>query len=104
MLAVKHAPEIEDDLAAAAAWYLMQRTDLAEEFLQDYQVTAGQIAAAGQTYRRVVRDYRRLHFTKFPYSVYFTVHGEIAVVYLVIHASRDPALIEQLLGERHKTP
>ena len=69
MLAVKHAPEIEDDLAAAAAWYLAQRADLAEKFLQDYQATAGQIAAAGQTYRQVVRDYRRLHLKIFPYCV-----------------------------------
>ena len=92
MLAVSYAKEIDDDLTEAARWYIKQRPDLGEDFLRDFQATTGLIASVGQACRQVVRDY--------PYAVYFVVYGPSAVIYLVIHTSRDPAWITELLGER----
>jgi hypothetical protein len=63
-------------------------------------VTAGVIATVGQACRPVVQDYRRVHFKNYPYAVFFVVYGDRAVVYLVIHTSRDPALTARRLGER----
>ena len=100
MLAVSYAKEIDDDLTAAGRWYVEQRPDLGEDFLRDFQVTSGLIASVGQACRQVVQDYRRVHFKDYPYAVYFVVYGAHAVIYLVIHTSRDPVLISSLLGER----
>jgi plasmid stabilization system protein ParE len=100
MLAVSYAKEIDDDLTEAARWYCEQRPDLGEDFLRDFQVTAGVIATVGQACRPVVQDYRRVHFKNYPYAVFFVVYGDRAVVYLVIHTSRDPALTARRLGER----
>jgi hypothetical protein len=100
MLAVSYAKEIDDDLTEAARWYIGQRPDLGEDFLRDFQVTTCLIASVGQAYREVVKDYRRVHLKNYPYAVYFVVYGSRAVIYLVIHTSRDPALIQTLLGER----
>jgi plasmid stabilization system protein ParE len=100
MLAVSYAKEIDDDLTEAARWYIKQRPNLGEDFLRDFQATTGLIASVGQTCRQVVRDYRRVHLKDYPYAVYFVVYGPSAAIYLVIHTSRDPAWITELLGER----
>jgi toxin ParE1/3/4 len=100
MLAVSYAKEIDDDLTEAARWYIDQRPDLGEDFLRDFQVTAGLIASVGQACRHVVHDYRRVHLKDYPYAAYFVIYGSRAVIYLVVHTSRDPSLITRLLGER----
>ena len=100
MLAVSYAKEIDHDLTEAARWYIEQRSDLGEDFLRDFQVTSGLIASIGSSCRQVVRDYRRVHLKDYPYAVYFVVYGSGAVIYLVIHTSRDPSLVAHLLSER----
>ena len=100
MLAISYVREIEDDLAAAASWYVEQRPELGEDFLRDFKDVTGVIASVGGALRIVVRDYRRVHLKVYPYAVYFTVHGTHAVVYLVTHVSRDPVLVSRLLGDR----
>lgn len=100
MLAVGYAPEIEDDLAAGALRYIEKQADLGPRFLDNFRAVVGLIAAHGRVYRNVHGDYRRLHFADFPYVVYFVVYRDRVIVYLVVDATRDPALIHQLLDQR----
>ena len=100
MLVVTYATEIADDLADAVRWYVEQRLDLGEDFLRDFHDATRLIALTGHTCRQVVHDYRRVHLKDYPYAVYFVIYGSNAVIYLVNHTSRDPALIARLLGER----
>jgi toxin ParE1/3/4 len=100
MLAVCYAPEVDEDLTEAARWYIEQRPDLGEDFISDFQIATRVISSLGQVHRVVIRDYRRVHLKVYPYAVYFTVHGSTAVIYFVIHTSRDPSAVKRLLGDR----
>jgi len=100
MLSVRYAPAIESDLVEAALRYNSRQPGLGLRLLEDFRRTAERIAAFGQVHRQVIADYRRFHFTDFPYTIYFVVHGSVATVYLVIDATRDPALILHMLRAR----
>lgn len=91
------APEAQQDIAEAYAWYEGRRPGLGEEFLSCVEACAEAIRRAPDMHPVVHESYHRVLVRRFPYSVFYE-HTEGAVtVYGVFHTSRDPKKWRQRL-------
>ncbi len=84
------APEVEEDVAGAYAWYENRRLGLGEEFLSCVDACVEAIRRTPHMHALVHENYRRGLVRRFPYAVFYE-HTEGAVtIYCVFHTSRDP--------------
>ena len=64
------APEAEQDVAEAYAWYEARRIGLGEEFLSCIDACIAAICRAAEMYAIVYESYRRGVVRRFPYMVF----------------------------------
>ena len=85
------APETEQDLVEAYAWYENLRIGLGAEFFG----VRGRLYRNNHPWPRVVgmvhESYRRALVRRFPYAVFYEISRGVATVYGVLHTSRDSA-------------
>jgi plasmid stabilization system protein ParE len=91
------APEAEQDIAEAYAWYESRRVGLGEEFLSCIDACIEAIRRTPEIHAVVYENYRRALVRRFPYAVFYEYVGSAAAVYCVFHTSRDPAKWTQRL-------
>ena len=84
------APEAEQDLAAAYAWYEGRRVGLGEEFLSCVDACIEAIRRNPGMHAPVHENYRRGLVRRFPYAVFYEHVESTVTVYGVFHTSRDP--------------
>lgn len=87
---VRVRAEAEEDLEEAAVWYEQQRPGLGHEFLDEVLRTFSNISEQSGAYPLLHRDTRRALTHRFPFSVYYRLHGGDVVVIAVMHGSRSP--------------
>jgi len=85
------APEAEQDLAEAYAWYEGRRTGLGEDFLSSVDACIEAIRRMPEMHGLIHEDYRRGLVRRFPYALFYEYAGRTVTVYGVFHTSRDPA-------------
>jgi plasmid stabilization system protein ParE len=85
------APEVENDLAEAYAWYEDHRVGLGEEFLRCVEASIQAIRRMPGSYAMVHRTYRRALVRRFPYAVFYEHTSGTVAVYCVCHTARNPA-------------
>jgi len=91
------APEAEQDLAEAYAWYEGRRIGLGEEFLSSVDACIQNILRNPELHRVVHEDYRRGLVRRFPYAIFYEYAGDTVTLYCVFHTSRDPEKWRQRL-------
>jgi plasmid stabilization system protein ParE len=91
------APEAEQDLADAYAWYEGRRSGLGEEFLTCVDASIAAISRTPEMHPVVHEDYRRALVRRFPYAIFYESVENTVTVYCVFHTSRDPARWRQRL-------
>ena len=84
------APETEQDIAEAYAWYEGRRTGLGEELLSCIDACIEAISRTPEMHAAVHEDYRRGLVRRFPYAVFYKYAEGVVTVYGVFHTSRDP--------------
>ena len=84
------APEVEQDLAEASAWYESRRAGLGEEFLRCVDACIAAILRRPEMPAVVHRQYRRALVRRFPYAVFYEYEARTVTVYAILHGSRDP--------------
>lgn len=87
---LKFAPEAEQDLAGAYAWYEHQRTGLGEEFLSCVDARIEAICRSPEMHEIVHENYRRALIRRFPFAILYEWAGAEVTVYAVFHTARDP--------------
>ncbi|MBY0524985.1 MAG: type II toxin-antitoxin system RelE/ParE family toxin [Gemmataceae bacterium] len=90
------APEAEQDIDEAYAWYEGQRAGLGEDFLSRVDASIQAICRTPEMHQVVHEDYRRGLVRRFPYAVFYQYANE--TVYCVFHTSRDPQKWRQRLS------
>ena len=85
------APEVQQDLAEASAWYESRRTGLGDEFLDCLDACIAAILRMPEMQAVVHKQYRRALIRRFPYAVFYECKEHTVTVYAVFHAARDPA-------------
>lgn len=66
------APEVEDDLDKAYAWYEEQQIGLGEEFLTCADACFQRICRSPEMFEKVHEEYRRALVRRFPYMVFLS--------------------------------
>jgi plasmid stabilization system protein ParE len=84
------APETEQDLGEAYAWYEERRAGLGEEFLSCVDACIQAICRMPEMYAIIYENYRRGLVRRFPYSIFYEYSHNTVTVYCVFHNSRDP--------------
>jgi len=84
------APEAEQDIGDAYAWYENRRHGLGEEFLSCVDACIQRICRMPELHAKVHEDYRRALVRRFPYVIFYEYAGGTVTVYCVFHTSRNP--------------
>ncbi|MDZ7288316.1 MAG: type II toxin-antitoxin system RelE/ParE family toxin [candidate division KSB1 bacterium] len=84
------APEAEQDISEAYAWYENRRIGLGEEFLSCVDACIQAICRMPEMYAVAHENYRRGLVRRFPYSIFYEYEDNTVTVYCVFHNSRDP--------------
>ena len=84
------APEVEQDINDACAWYEGRRAGLGEEFLSCVDACIQAICRMPVMHAFVFENYRRGLVRRFPYTVFYEYENDTVTVYCVFHNSRDP--------------
>ena len=66
-------PAAQDDIAAAAAWYDLERSGLGRDFLERIDGLLQQVTKAPYQFPTILPGVRRGLTRRFPYGVYFMV-------------------------------
>ena len=82
------APEAEQDIAQAYAWYEGRRTGLGEDFLSCVDACLEAIRRAPEMHAVVHETYHRGLVRRFPYAVFYEYVEGMVIVYGVFHISR----------------
>lgn len=87
---VKVRPAAQRDIDEAARWYESQQPGLGDEFLDEFLATTSRISETPLAYPEVGRSTRRVLLQRFPFAIYYRLADDSAVVFAVMHGSRDP--------------
>ena len=98
--ALRLRPDLLADLREAVAWYEAASPGLGAKFQQAFFTELDHIASTSQSYRTLYRDFRRAIMPRFPYLIYFKVEANTAIIFLLIHSARDPAVTRPILRQR----
>lgn len=83
-------PEAEADIGEIADWYNQRNPAARVAFLRAIDRALDFIREHPEQYQIVYRQVRRALVDGFPYSVFYRVTGDQAVVVACFHSSRDP--------------
>lgn len=84
------APEVEQDIGEAYAWYEKRRAGLGNEFLNCVDACLQNICRSPEIYAKVYDHYRRALVRRFPYAIFYEQSGQSVTIYSVFHTSRNP--------------
>jgi len=85
-------PVARTELSEAAKWYESQERGLGREFMRAFRAGTDILRRNPFQYQTIDEETRRLLLRRFPYSVFFEVHGSVVVILGCLHQARDPAL------------
>jgi plasmid stabilization system protein ParE len=84
-------PAAAADIADAYEWYESQRAGLGEEFLAALTSVRDRVLSHPEAFPVVHRATRRaLIIRRFPYGLFYRLHGDTIVIVACMHANRDP--------------
>jgi plasmid stabilization system protein ParE len=92
------APEAEQDLDEAYAWYEKQRAGLGGDFLDRVDACLNAICRTPLAHQVVHADFRRTMVRRFPYAIYYEFADAKVIVYGIVHTSKDPDKWRQRLS------
>lgn len=91
-------PQAIADVADAIAWYQQQRDGLGAEFDQAFDSAATTISQFPKLYPIAFGSVRRCLLGRFPYGIFYEVVDDgVVLIVAVLHASRDPATLQDRL-------
>jgi toxin ParE1/3/4 len=85
------SPEARDDIAEAIDWFRERSPELSARFRLELEETYLRISEHPEIHPLVYRSFRRALLRHFPYSVYYVVHEDAAVVVGVVHQAQHPS-------------
>jgi plasmid stabilization system protein ParE len=91
------APEAEQDIDEAYAWYERQGVGRGENFLSRVDACIQGILRNPEGHAVVHEHYRRALVRRVPYAVYYEYVNDVVTVYCIFHTARDPNKWKQRL-------
>jgi toxin ParE1/3/4 len=85
-------PRAVYEIEAAFAWYESKNVGLGGTFLKTLAAATERLERSATQFKLERGKYRRIHLTKFPYALHYTVQGSQVLVLACLHARQNPAL------------
>jgi toxin ParE1/3/4 len=85
-------PQAALDIETAFAWYETKNVGLGSIFLKTIAAATERLERNADQFKLERAIYRRIHLTKFPYALHYTIQGTQVLVLACLHARQDPAL------------
>lgn len=86
-------PEAEQDLTDARNWYDGKRGGRGDEFLDAVVEAMRELAEDPERARLYYGDFPRVWLRRFPYKIFYQVIGQRIVVFRVLHAKQEHAVL-----------
>ena len=83
-------PAAEQELDAAAAFYERRRDGLGEDLLAEVEDVCALVSEYSAIGRRVDGIHRSVPLRKFPFQLFYRVHGTLVQVVVVAHTRKRP--------------
>jgi toxin ParE1/3/4 len=83
-------PEARAEMAEAAGWYDAREQGLGRDFLRAVRAGTDVLRRNPYLYQVVFGDMRRALLRRFPYGIFYEIHGSDVVVLGCMHSARDP--------------
>jgi toxin ParE1/3/4 len=83
-------PEAHAEVAEAAAWYNERKANLGRDFVAAFRATVDPLRRNPFVCQEVFAEMRRALMRRFPYGVFYEIHGDTVVVFGCMHHGRDP--------------
>lgn len=88
-------PVAQRDVESAHRWYEARQRGLGLEFEACVEQAFARILSDPESYDSSYRDLRRLPVIRFPYQVYFVVHGSRVIIVGVLHGRRSTSRVRR---------
>jgi hypothetical protein len=99
VIRVEISEDAQEDLNEGFLFYEVQESGLGDYFIACLRADIEGLKVSGGAHRVVYADYHRLLSKVFPYGVFYTMEGGIAVVWAVLDLSKEPEWIRKELRE-----
>jgi len=86
----RFASEALAEFMAAARYYNQQVPGLGDAFVDEIEVGLEAILAKPAVWRIMEDDVRRYLIRRFPYGIYYTIEGDLIIIWAVKHLHRHP--------------
>ena len=93
-------PEARAEVAEAAKWYDAREQGLGRDFLRAFRAGTDVLRRNPFLYQIVFEDMRRVLLRRFPYGVFYEIHGSDVVVLGCMHEARDPEVWQKRASHR----
>jgi len=97
-LALIVSPGAETDILGAFFWYEERQAELGRRFIGELDSAFRRIQDDSLSYREILPGIRQTLLHVFPNLVFYTLREDALEILAVIHASQDPADIQQRLN------
>ncbi len=83
-------PEALTEYADAVQYYVAQRVEVAQAFIDAIEDAVYRIRESPTRYMVIDEDVRRCMTRRFPYGILYTVEQDYILILAVVHCSREP--------------
>ncbi|MGF1575358.1 MAG: type II toxin-antitoxin system RelE/ParE family toxin [Cyanophyceae cyanobacterium] len=83
-------PEAFNEYAESVQYYMEQRVEVAQGFINAIEGTVYRIMESPTRYATIDGDVRRCMALKFPYGLLYTIEQDYILIVAVMHCSRSP--------------
>jgi plasmid stabilization system protein ParE len=85
-------PQAVQEIEAAFAWYESKSVGLGSVFLKTVAAATERLQRSADQFKLERVKYRRIHLTKFPFALHYTIEGSQVLVLACLHARQNPTL------------
>lgn len=85
-------PQAVYEIEAAFAWYETRNLGLGSTFLKTVAAATERLERSADQFKVERLKYHRIHLTKFPYALHYTLENSQVLILACLHARQNPAL------------
>jgi plasmid stabilization system protein ParE len=89
-LKIRYTERSAIDLETAFDWYQRQLNGLGHDFLDEVDNSLQLIINYPENFPTAYKEFRRNVMKRFPFSIYYTIEGEIIVIHSIFDSRQDP--------------
>ena len=89
---VRIEPQAVHEIEVAFAWYEARNLGLGSTFLKTVAAATERLERSADQFKVERLKYHRIHLTKFPYALHYTIENSQVLILACLHARQNPAL------------